>query len=260
MQESARYFNPHLARHLTRGAAGSIAMPASRRLIWLGAISTLLVLASADTRPAIGRLPARGETAIQKRLRLERAALKNIRDTSGTVKQAARTMEHARRQLIEARRKATGAHDHFVKLQRLNEREAQDSPTQAQYERQLLRQRATTLACLFGFTFMNGLARRSLSSAGPSLVAEGVIDYPYIEHIFLVGFEVFAVGKMLAGFVLLLLGNVRALLAQVALMAAACAWYVVEPRSAQMYGWVLFRCVPRRGAQTLATHSPSPPA
>ena len=63
--------------------------------------------------------------------------------------------------------------------------------------------------------------------------------------------EVFAVGKMLAGFVLLLLGNVRALLVQVAVMAAACAWYVVEPRSAQMYGWILFRVVSGMASTTM---------
>ena len=223
-------------------------MPAARLLIWLVAISTL-ALVLADARPAIARVGR--ETVIQKRLRLERAALKNIKDTSGAVKQAARNMEQARRQLNEARRKATGAHDQFVKLQRVNDRATHDDTTQAQYERRLLSQRAVTLACLFGFTFMNGLARRSLSSAGPSMVAEGVIGYPYIEHVFLVGFEVFAVGKMLAGFVLLLLGNVRALLMQVALMAAACAWYVIEPRSAQMHAWILFRVVSGMASTTM---------
>ena len=55
------------------------------------ALATLLALALADTRPAIAAARRR-ETPVQKRLRLERAALKRIRDSSSAVKQAARLL------------------------------------------------------------------------------------------------------------------------------------------------------------------------
>ena len=57
--------------------------------------------------------------------------------------------------------------------------------------------RLRVLGCLFAFAFMNGLARRSLSSAGPSMVAEGLVSVARINQIFDVGFVAFALGKFL---------------------------------------------------------------
>ena len=87
--------------------------------------------------------------------------------------------------LEQARRLATGS--------------GKDQDAVAAYERRLFFGRCRVLCCLLGFTFMNGLARRSLSASGPSLVAEGLIGYPYIESIFMIGFEVFAMGKPAGG-------------------------------------------------------------
>jgi hypothetical protein len=47
-----------------------------------------------------------------------------------------------------------------------------------------------------------------------------------------VGFEVFCVGKLLAVPVLLILKPRLGLLLQLALMGAACAWYLIAPQQA----------------------------
>ena len=51
-------------------------------------------------------------------------------------------------------------------------------------KRKLLLGRCCVLACLFSFTFFNGVARSSLSSAAPSLVAEGLITQSRAEEVF----------------------------------------------------------------------------
>ena len=88
-----------------------------------------------------------------------------------------------------------------------------------------------TLVLLFLFTFMNGLARRSLSSAGPSFVAEGLMTEKRADEIFLIGFEAFAVGKFLVVPMTLLLGFRRSLLAQIATSVACFASYLIDPSS-----------------------------
>lgn len=57
----------------------------------------------------------------------------------------------------------------------------------------------------------------------------------------MVGFEVFCVGKLLAVPVLLILKPRLGLLLQLALMGAACAWYLIAPQQALQPAWVLFR-------------------
>ena len=117
----------------------------------------------------------------------QKLALRHVRDTSRAVREAARAVNNAKRQLAEARRRSSEAREQLVKLEQLKAAAAGGGKDLAQ-ERALLLARCRTLLLLLGFTFMNGLARRSLSSSAPSLVAEGVVSHPRVEEIFMVGF------------------------------------------------------------------------
>ena len=122
----------------------------------------------------------------------QKLALRHVRDTSRAVREAARAVNNAKRQLAEARRRSSEAREQLVKLEQLKAAAAAGGQDRlkaiAAQDRALLLARCRTLLLLLGFTFMNGLARRSLSSSAPSLVAEGVVSHPRVEEIFMVGF------------------------------------------------------------------------
>ena len=113
--------------------------------------------------------------------------------------------------------------------------------------------RLVTLVLLIGFTFMNGVARRSLSSAGPSMVERGFLTVKRADQIFMVGFEAFAAGKLLVVPTTLLLGIRRSLLLQLAVMAACCGAYLVAPASdaVQQGAWVVFRIFSAMAVSTM---------
>jgi len=140
----------------------------------------------------------------------QKLALRKVLDTSRAVREASRAVNKAKRKLAEARRRSSEAREQLVKLEQLKAAAAAGGGKAGQealaaQKRALLLARCRTLLLLFGFTFMNGLARRSLSSSAPSLVAEGIVSHPRVEDIFMIGFEVFCVGKLLAVPVLLFL-------------------------------------------------------
>jgi len=139
----------------------------------------------------------------------QKLALRKVLDTSRAVREASRAVNKAKRKLADARRRSSEAREQLVKLEQLKAAAAGGGKARqevlAAQERALFLARCRTLLLLFGFTFMNGLARRSLSSSAPSLVAEGIVSHPRVEDIFMIGFEVFCVGKLLAVPVLLFL-------------------------------------------------------
>lgn len=123
----------------------------------------------------------------------------------------------------------------------------------AQRNRELLLGRCTVLACLFGFTFFNGVARRSLSSAGPSLVSEGMITEIRAEDVFSLGFDAFALGKLLVLPTLLLLGEKSALLLQVAAVTLSCLALAIAPGTpiVQSGAWVVLRIFSAMATSTM---------
>ena len=218
---------------------------------WVMCIVLPLVLASVigntDSRPALSTVRSRV---------VEQASLDRFQDASRQVVNAARSVEAAKKQLREARRVARDAHDEYERHREQAEIERRAKQTDREittYERQLARRRGAVLATLFLFTFMNGVARRSLSSAAPSMVADGLSSVPQIEAIFMTGFEAFAVGKFLVVPTLLLLGVRRALLLQVSAMGACCAAYLIAPAShaVQAWGWIIFRIFSAMAVSTM---------
>ena len=98
----------------------------------------------------------------------QKLALRHVRDTSRAVREAARDVNGAKRSLAEARRRSSEAREQLVKLERLEAAAAGGGKDRrkaaAAQERAPFFARCRVLACLLSFTFMNGLARRSLSS------------------------------------------------------------------------------------------------
>ena len=148
----------------------------------------------------------------------------------------------ARRELDHAREKATAAARGGLHGEKL-----------AAYQRTLRVQRWRTLALLFGFTFLNGVCRRSLSSAGPSFVAVGLMTEKRADEIFMIGFEAFAVGKFLVVPMTLGLGLRNSMLLQMAISVAAMGSYLVAPASptVQLWGWVVFRIASAMATSTM---------
>ncbi|KAL1507584.1 hypothetical protein AB1Y20_007203 [Prymnesium parvum] len=120
-------------------------------------------------------------------------------------------------------------------------------------ERRLLRGRAAVLICLFAFTFFNGVARRSLSSAAPSLVAEGLLTEARAEFVFTQGFDAFAVGKLLVIPTLMFLGAKAALLVQAAAVTGCCAALCMAAGSARVQSgaWVGLRVFSAMATSTI---------
>jgi hypothetical protein len=218
-------------------------MSTSRRpsgLRWaLGAV--LLAGACAETRPLLTAVRASPSTANDRAFDAEQAALQRLRLASRGVSRAARAAAQAKRALQEARREAHEAAD---ELERQRDKAlAARREEHAPYERELFLGRCRILACLIGFTFTNGLARRSLSSAAPAMVAKGMCTQPWAESVFMTGFEAFAYGKFLVVPFTLLLGLRKSMLTQLVMSTATFASFLAFPRSltVQLAGWVIFR-------------------
>ena len=78
----------------------------------------------------------------------------------------------------------------------------------------LFRGRAITVLCLYMSTLITGLLRRTLGSAAPSLVSEGIMSHEQLQDTYLLGYRAFALGKLLAAPLLVLLGNTPTLMLQ----------------------------------------------
>jgi len=210
-----------------------------------------------DSRPALivastsSAVPARRPGAAE-----EAVALLRLREASRAVSEATRSAEAAKQRLKKAREAARSARDEFERQRELavaSSRSAAADAMLADHERALRSGRAKVLCCLFAFTFLNGLARRSLSSAAPSMVAEGLVTVKRADEIFMVGFEAFAVGKFLVVLMTIALGLRRSLLVQLFMLTVSCASYLVKPASdaVQLGSWVVFRIFSAMAVSTM---------
>lgn len=93
----------------------------------------------------------------------------------------------------------------------------------------LRRGRIGVFGCLYLFALLNGLARRSLSSAAPSLVELGYLDKARLDQLFAMGSEAFALGKFLVAPVLLALGPRLAAMLQIGVLVLASSAFCVWP-------------------------------
>ena len=95
----------------------------------------------------------------------------------------------------------------------------------------LRRGRVGVFVCLYLFALLNGLARRSLSSAAPSLVQLGHVNKAQLDQLFSMGYEAFALGKFLVAPVLLALGPKRAAMLQITVIILASSAFCLYPGS-----------------------------
>ena len=201
---------------------------------------------------------AKSEAALQ-RLKLSTRAVSDAAraaDSAIRAAEAARRLEEAaKEQLRSARQEVTEARRDLEHQEKSAERERDSKygKLMARYEKRLRAERWRTLALLFGFTFLNGLARRSLSSSGPSFVENGLMTEKSADAIFMVGFEAFAVGKFLVVPMTLLLGLRRSILTQIAISILSLAATLVTPESkaVQLGGWVIFRIASAMAVSTM---------
>jgi hypothetical protein len=203
-----------------------------------GAVLLAGVLAS-DTRPALVAYKAQDAAK-------ERAAVDRLQQASLAVVERLRAAEAAKRELRASRREARAAHDQLDALRQeaaAHRGSATDDDAMTQYRRELRLGRAVTLVLLVSFAFLNGVARRSLSSSGPSLVDAGLLTEKRIDAIFSCGFEAFAIGKGLVVPILLLLGPRRSMLLQLCVLTLSMGSYLLAPGSdaVQIGAWVVFR-------------------
>ena len=224
--------------------SSSLARPVGAMVLLLFATAS-----AGDVRPTLPLVASRTTSGQQ-------VALQRVKDSARAVKEAVRVAEAAKQQLQQARSAARAAREDLERERELAAAEARPASIDrklAEHKRALSRGRATVLGCLFAYTFLNGLARRSLSSAGPSMVAEGLITEKRADEIFSVGFEAFAVGKFLVVASTIVLGVRRSLLLQLLMMTLSCAAYLVAPGSAavQLGGWVLFRIFSAMAVSTM---------
>jgi len=107
----------------------------------------------------------------------------------------------------------------------------------------LRRGRIGVFICLYLFGLLNGLARRALSSAAPSLVELGLAKKERLDELFSMGYGAFALGKFLVAPVMLALGPKRAAMFQIAVISAASAAFCIWPGndSVQFYAFALLR-------------------
>mmetsp|Transcript_4198 Transcript_4198/g.10900 ORF Transcript_4198/g.10900 Transcript_4198/m.10900 type:complete len:736 (+) Transcript_4198:97-2304(+) len=201
-------------------------------------------LLTAAARPAMTSQAA--EQADMAQRASQQAALERLKQASRVVSEAAYASEVARERLKHAREAARAARDELERQRELGVAASRSQAADqmlAEHTRTLTMGRIAVLFCLFGFTFMNGLARRSLSSAAPSMVAEGLLTSHRADEIFMTGFQAFAVGKFLVVFATLWIGLRRSLLLQLFMMAASCVAYLVAPArpAVQVGAWMVFR-------------------
>jgi hypothetical protein len=98
----------------------------------------------------------------------------------------------------------------------------------------LRRGRIGVFGCLYLFALLNGLARRSLSSAAPSLVELGHLDKARLDQLSSMGWEAFALGKLLVAPVLLALGPRMAAMLQIGIIVLASSAFCIWPGSASV--------------------------
>ena len=221
------------------------------------AVALALLVAASDPRPTLIAAGAKRPVLI------EQEAVRRVQRATRGVMEAARAQEAAKGALRDARKRARATHE---ELEAVRERQAaaamsesdqhmseSDRAAATAWRREVYAGRAATLGLLIGFTFMNGVARRSLSSAGPSMVAEQLLTIPRADHIFMLGFEAFAIGKLLVVPTTLLLGVRRALLLQLSVMTTCCAAYLVAAGNplVQLVSWVAFRIFSAMAVSTM---------
>lgn len=97
----------------------------------------------------------------------------------------------------------------------------------------LFRGRVITVVCLYMSTLINGMLRRTLGSAAPSLVAEGVMTHEELQEAYLLGYRSFALGKVLAAPLLVLLGNKPTLLLQLSALVVSALCFASPRTSAR---------------------------
>ena len=219
----------------------------SRWITWAALI--VAVSAAADKRPVLSakkpeRTPAASEAEA---LRRYRRASRDVVDAARVVAEATRTAEKARQQLRSARSDARNAQEELDRQRELSaaitQRADPKDEVHVAYEKRLRRERLVTLGCLFGYTFLNGVARRSLSSSSISMVEEKFMTVTWAEDVFMKGFEAFAVGKFLVVPATLIFGLRRSMLIQVAMMTASLSMYIFLPGNwkVHVFGWMYFR-------------------
>jgi len=197
--------------------------------------------AAADTRPALTAVVQHDSAA-------HHAALERLKEASRVVREAAREAEAAKRRLQRAREAAHSARDELENQREVIQVAARSSTAAAllaEHKRELRTGRAIVLSCLFFFTFFNGVARRSLSSATPSLLAEGLLTEEQAKEIFRVGLYANPLGKFI-NLVLTIGVGLRprcSILLQMTIMMSSCVAYLAVPASpaVQLYGWVALR-------------------
>lgn len=233
--------------------------------LWIIPVWYVLVCdAATDRRPSLhtaspGKLQSfrvEEERMVQK-LKLNTRAVSDAaraaEAATRAAEEAARAAEAKQLALRQARLKVFEVRHELEKRREQAALERHGLDKMARYKRRLFVGRLRMLALLFGFTFMNGLARRSLSSAGPSFVAEGLMTEKRANEIFMIGFEAFAVGKFLVVPMTLLFGLRRSMLIQTAACAICCSVYQIVPKSdaAQLGAWVIFRIFSAMAVSTM---------
>ena len=189
-----------------------------------------------DTRPpliAVGRV--KREDSKLSAERSIKIAVQRAKNAKRAVVDAARAAERAKESLSKARKKARERHEELDILRERHHRHYDEPEEKQAWRREVRMSRTATLIMLFCFTFLNGVARRSLSSSGPSMVSEGLLTERRADEIFMVGFEAFAVGKLLVVPQTILLGVRHSLLLQLLVMAGCCFSYLVRPTSSAVH-------------------------
>ena len=215
--------------------------------MWAAAV---LLMVCADTRPHLV-----AQALPRKALGGETDAIRRLQTANRAVKEAARVAEKAKKRLREARRYAREANDDLEEIREkaLSKVREDARHHEGAWRRELRRGRMATLVMLICFTFMNGVARRMLSSAAPSMVDNGLLTVARADQIFMVGFEAFAIGKLLVVPTTLLLGTRRSVLVQLGMMTLCCGSYLVAPANpaVQMGAWVVFRVFSAMAVSTM---------
>jgi hypothetical protein len=207
--------------------------------------------AAADTRPTLTAVVQHDSAA-------HHAALERLKEASRVVREAAREAEAAKRRLQKAREAAHSARDELENQCELIQVAARSSTADAllaEHKRELRTGRAIVLSCLFFFTFFNGVARRSLSSATPSLLAEGLLTVEQAKEVVRVGLYANPLGKFINLVLTIGVGlrPRRSILLQMTMMMSSCVAYLAMPASpaVQLYGWVALRAFSAMATSTM---------
>ena len=97
---------------------------------------------------------------------------------------------------------------------------------QQQQRRRLQRGRITTVLSLYGTALLNGMARRTLSSAMPVLVARRAWTQEQAKEISFLGYQGYALGRVLAIPALITFGHKGTMLLNLAVICMATMGFV----------------------------------